>query len=30
MQSRATEENKEVFVLFIYHRPLTQSEVIFL
>jgi len=30
MQSRATEENKELFVLYIYHRPLTWSDVMFL
>jgi len=30
MQSRATEANKEMFVLYIYHRPLTRSEITFL
>jgi len=30
MQSRATEENKELFVLYISHRSLIQSEVTFL
>jgi len=30
MQSRATEENKELFVLYTYHRSLIQSEVTFL
>jgi len=30
MQSTATETNKELFVLYIYHRPLTRSEITFL
>jgi len=30
MQSRATEENKELFVLYTYHRSLIWSEVTFL
>jgi len=30
MQSTATEENKELFVLYIYHRRITWSEITFL
>jgi len=30
MQSKATDANKELFVLYIYHRSLCRSEVTFL
>jgi len=30
MQSRTTDANKELFVLYIYHRSLRRSEVTFL